>query len=111
MSQLRQKDVTDPDEVEYAILEPNGQISIVKKSGEQSVTLKELGLKATERGMMHLVVCDGQVNSRNLSLAGKDEAWLDQFLITRKICRNDVFLLLVNDNGDVRLYPKEKAAS
>ena len=32
LSQLRQKDIADPSEVEYAILEPNGQISIVKKA-------------------------------------------------------------------------------
>ena len=111
MSQLRQKDVSDPDEVEYAILEPNGQISVIKKAKEQQATLSQLGIKATERGMMHLVVCDGKINTRNLSLAGKDERWLETFLLTHKLRLDEVFLLLLDDSGQARLYPKEQVAS
>ncbi len=111
LSQLRQKDVTDPDEVEYAILEPNGQISVVKKAREQTATTQQLGIQTTERGMMHMVVCDGKINTRNLSLAGKDERWLDAFLLTHKLKAADVFLLLVDDSGQARLYPKEQVAS
>jgi uncharacterized membrane protein YcaP (DUF421 family) len=111
MSQLRQKDVTDPEEVEYAILEPNGQISIVKKAKAQQATLEQLGIKAHERGMMHTIICDGQINSRNLSLAGKDERWVEAFLLTHKLRLDEVFLLLVDDSGQARLYSKEQVAS
>ena len=111
MSQLRQKDVTDPEEVEYAILEPNGQISIVKKAKAQQATLEQLGVKAQERGMMHTIICDGQINSRNLSLAGKDERWVEAFLLTHKLRLDEVFLLLVDDSGQARLYSKEQVAS
>ncbi len=107
LSQLRQKDITDPDEVEYAILEPNGQISIVKKAKEQSPTLAQLDMKTQERGMMHMVICDGKVNPRNLSLAGKDQRWLEAYLLTKRTRAEDVFLLLVDDSGQTRLYPKE----
>lgn len=110
-SQLRQKDVTDPDEVEYAILEPNGQISVIKKAKEQQATLSQLGIKTSERGMMHLIVCDGQINARNLSLAGKDSRWLDAFLLTHRLRLEEVFLLLVDDSGQVRVYPKDRVAS
>lgn len=107
MSQLRQKDVTDPGEVEYAILEPNGQISVVKKARYQEATMEDLGIKAAERGMMHLIVSDGQVNPRNLKLAGKDEAWLESFLKTHRLTLPEIFLLLVDDSGQARLFPKE----
>ena len=111
ISQLRQKDVTDPAEVEYAILEPNGQISVVKKAKEQQATLEQLGIKARERGMMHMIVCEGQINTRNLSLAGKDDRWLEAFLLTHKLQLKDVFLLMVDDSGEVRVYPKEGVVS
>lgn len=111
LSQLRQKDVTDPSEVEYAILEPNGQISIIRKAVEQPPTLSQLDMTADEGGMMHMVICDGKINSKNLSLAGKDRRWLEACLLKHRMRLEDVFLLLVDDSGTVRLYPKEEVAS
>lgn len=110
LSQLRQKDVADIDEVEYAILEPNGQISVVKKVTCQQATLAQLGIKASETGMMHLVISDGKVNLRNLELAGKDRRWLDSFLKTHRLTADEVFMLLVDDGGQVRLFGKEDGA-
>lgn len=107
LSQLRQKDVTDPHEVEYAILEPNGQISVVKRAREQSPTLEQLDMNVPERGMMHMVICDGKINIRNLTLAGKDERWLEAYLLTKRTRADDVFLLLVDDSGKTRLYSRE----
>ena len=109
LSQLRQKDISDPAEVEYAILEPNGQISVVKKTAQREVTAADLGLAPTERGMMHLLVCDGKINRRNLTLAGWDEARLFRELTRRKIKLTDVFLLLADDGGQVALYPRGAA--
>ena len=108
-SQLRQKDVSDPADVEYAILEPNGQISVVKKTAQREATAADLGLTPTERGMMHLLVCDGKINRRNLTLAGWDEARLFRELNRRKVKLTDVFLLLADDGGRVALYPREAA--
>lgn len=107
LSQLRQKDVTDPHEVEYAILEPNGQISVIKKAREQPPTLEQLDMNVPESGMMHMVICDGKINTRNLTLAGKDERWLEAYLLTKRIGIGDVFLLLVDDSGKTRLYSRE----
>lgn len=111
LSQLRQKDVADIDEVEYAILEPNGQISVVKKATYQQATLGQLGIKTTETGMMHLVISDGEVNLRNLELAGKDRRWLDAFLGANRLTVSEVFMLLVDDDGQVRLFGKEDRVS
>lgn len=111
LSQLRQKDVTDPHEVAYAILEPNGQISVVKRATARQATTQELGVTPTECGMMHLVLCDGVVNSRNLSMAGKDERWLSEILGAHKLTPDDVFLLMVDDAGTVRIYRRTERAS
>ena len=109
LSQLRQKDIADPSEVEYAILEPNGQISIVKKASQKEATAADLGLSPTERGMMHLLICDGEINRRNLTLAGWDEARLFRELTRRKVDLSDVFLMLADDGGRVALYPRKAA--
>lgn len=109
LSQLRQKDVSDISEVAYAILESNGQISIVKKAAQREATAADLGLTPEERGMMHLLVCDGRINRRNMTLAGWDEARLFRELTRRKVEISDVFLLLADDGGRVALFPREAA--
>lgn len=111
LSQLRQKDVADIAEVAYAILEPNGQISVLKNSADQPPTAEQLGMQATERGMMHLIISDGEINDRNLALAGKDQAWLQDQLSERKLTREEIFLLLADDGGRVRIYTKEDSAA
>ncbi len=105
LSQLRLKDITDPAEVAYAILEPNGQISVVKRATEKQPTARELGITPSEGGMMHLIICDGSVNHRNLHLAGKDDDWLTAVLRAHRMKAEDIFLLLTDDAGKVRIYP------
>ena len=100
LSQLRLKDVTDTAQVAYAILEPNGQISVVEKGGNQSNQKKQ----AKDSGMMHLIISDGKLNQRNLDLASKDEAWVEHFLATQGVKRRDVFILMVDDAGNTRLH-------
>lgn len=109
ISQLRLKEVTDPADVEYAILEPNGQISVILSSHARPATTEELGLVPKEHGIMHLVVSDGEVNEKNLSMAGKDRRWLDKYLASQKVTLEDVFLLLADDGGRVRLHTREKS--
>ena len=107
MSQLRQKDISDPDELAYAILEPNGQISIVKKASARQATTKELGLNPPEVGFMHLIIADGKKNDRNLQMAGLDDKWLANTLRKRGLTEDKVFLLLADDSGKARIFPKE----
>ena len=110
LSQLRQKDVVSLDDVEYAILEPNGQISVVKKAACQPVTPEQMGMQVTESGMMHLVISDGEINLRSLKLAGKDERWLESVLLTHRAAQDEVFMMLVDDVGKVRVIRKEELA-
>ncbi len=107
MSQLRQKDVSDPEEVAYAILEPNGQISIIKRASARQATTEELGLTLPEVGFMHLIISDGKKNARNLQMAGLDDKWLTDILKKRGLTEEDVFLLLADDSGKARIFPKE----
>ena len=59
--------------------------------------------------MMHLLICDGEINRRNLTLAGWDEARLFRELTRRKVDLSDVFLMLADDGGRVALYPRKAA--
>ena len=107
-SQLRLKEITDPADVEYAILEPNGQISVILSASARPATTQELGISSKEYGIMHLVITDGKINDKNLQMSGKDKAWLTAYLKSQKVSLKDVFLLAVDDGGRVRLHTRSK---
>jgi uncharacterized membrane protein YcaP (DUF421 family) len=64
------------EEVEYAILEPTGEVSILPKGEVRSVTTSDLNIKTKYEGLPIGVIIDGKVQVRNLLLINKDEEWL-----------------------------------
>jgi len=76
LEQLRIKDVPNIADVEFAILETNGQLSVIPKSRKRPVTPEDLDIKTKYEGIVFDAIIDGQVLSSNLKLANKDEKWL-----------------------------------
>ena len=68
ISELRQSGVGNPADVDYAILEQNGKISILLKKAAEPPTAANLHLALPENGIMHALIEDGTVNDYNLSL-------------------------------------------
>lgn len=108
LSQLRLKNVTAVDDVEYAILEQNGQLSVIPKADKLPATPSDLKLTVSEVGIAHAVVIDGTVNEENLRLSGRDRVWLEQYLKCEGIACSKVFLLTVDDAGNILLTKKSK---
>ena len=101
LSELRQKGITEVGQVEYAILEQNGKISVIPRAEEQTPTRRELQLRPTESGISHIIISRGAVNRYNLQQLGLDAVWLDRQLQREGCAARDVFLMTVNDLGDV----------
>ena len=94
LSQLRLKEIYDPQDVAFAVMEPNGQISVIP---EAEGTLPS-------RGMLRLIISDGGINHENLRSIGKDTAWLEAYLKRKGYLPRQVFMLL-SDGELTRLYP------
>ncbi|MFZ5642024.1 MAG: YetF domain-containing protein [Bacillota bacterium] len=77
---LRQKDTFSVREVEYAILEPNGTLSVLKKSPYQTTERKDLNIKAKGVYLPFTIISDGTVLWDNLKECGFDKDWLDSQL-------------------------------
>lgn len=73
---LRNKDVFDLKEVEFAILEPNGQLSVLKKSEYKNLTPKDMNIKIPASKLSLDVIYDGIIVKENLLRLNKDEKWL-----------------------------------
>ena len=109
ISELRQKDITNIDEVAYAILEQNGKISVIPRMTCQPPTREDLSVNAEECGIMHILISRGVINRHNLRTLNKNEAWLSAQL-RRYHCRAEqIFLMTVNDSGEIYLSLREGA--
>ncbi len=73
---LRDKDVFSIREVEYAILEPNGTVNVLRKHQYGQATKKELNIAPEPVYLPIGLIIDGEVLWDNLAEAGYDEAWL-----------------------------------
>jgi len=85
---LRMKDIFAIQEVEYAILETNGEVSVLKKAAFQTPTKKDLNVMPTEPQIAMTVISDGEMIHDNLAEANLTEEWLIKELKRQKY--NDV---------------------
>lgn len=108
IGELRRQGIASPDEVDYAILEQNGKMTVIEKAAARPLTAESVGLSPDDGGLAHIIIADGWVNRRNLTMTGHDEAWLAEQLTARGLSRCEVFLLTVNDADDIFLIRKEK---
>ncbi len=102
MNGLREKDAFKIDEVEMAILETNGQISVMKKPEYQALTPKDMGLRMKEDHAPSLIIIDGTLLEKRLRSLGYTKDWL--LSEVKKKGANtfdDVFLAQINSNGNV----------
>jgi len=73
---LRMKDVFAVQEVEYAILETNGDLSVLKKSLYQTPNKKDLNVAPTSVQIATTLIADGEIIKGNLAEADLTEEWL-----------------------------------
>lgn len=103
----RLKNVTNLSDVELAILEPNGEISIITRAHANPVTPRDLDLPVTDITMPSVLIKDGHVVRGNLKHHDLTEEWLDEQLAGQGIrSPKDVFLALLESDG--KLYISRK---
>jgi uncharacterized membrane protein YcaP (DUF421 family) len=76
LEELRLQGYFDLSEVYYAVLESNGQLSIIPRSNLKPATKKEVNVQCIQSEFPIALILDGKINNKNLRVAEKDEAWL-----------------------------------
>ncbi len=76
MQELRLKEAPRLSDVEVAVMEPRGRISVIKRPQVQPATRGDLGLPAQRTGLPAILVVDGKIQHKNLKQAGLTEGWL-----------------------------------
>ncbi len=98
---LRSKDIFSLQDVEYAILETNGGISVLRKYESDQPTLQDLKIKGGKRTIPLTVISDGQILRKNLQKVGVDEEWLHKQLKAKGVGPKEISYAEWEPGGDL----------
>ncbi|SDI27467.1 DUF421 domain-containing protein [Natribacillus halophilus] len=100
LSSLRSKGYLDIKNIQYAILEPFGELSVVLREDAHPITRKDLNLDVEKTGVPITVVVEGIIQYENLKLLHRDERWLRSQLKEKGYKKlEDVFIATVWDKN------------
>lgn len=111
IGELRLKGIASVSDVEYAIVEDNGQLSVFTKKSLAPLTPKDVGINTRENGIAHCIISDGKLFCDNLKLIGKNENWVFEILKERNENIKNVFLMTVDDGGNIYIIRKDGKSS
>jgi uncharacterized membrane protein YcaP (DUF421 family) len=103
MSALRTAQVFDFNDVQLAVVETTGKISVCPKKQCSPPDCKELGISPQEKNPPVIVIDDGEVAEEALRFIRRDYDWLDKVLAKEKLTPTDIFIMTADSSGDYRI--------
>lgn len=107
---LRGQGVFDLAEVQFAIVETTGNISVMRKQGEDTPTRTDLAVDAAVHDPPHIVISDGRIISAAMSSAGLTGARLSDILSSAHIRQSEVLIMTADTEGNVFIAPRSSRA-
>lgn len=105
---LRSSNVMDFGDVEYAILETSGDITVIQKPNKRNLIPEDLGLMPDYEGISYNLVVDGKVISENLRMIDKDYEWLKKQVQKFNIKPEEALIVSINGRGNIFCQKKEQ---
>lgn len=106
LEQLRINNYSDISEVDCAVMETNGKLSIIPKSSAKNVTLGDINIKAEQERLQHLIMSDGKINKKELLTINKSEQWLQKEIKKKKLKKEEVFFAIYDFNKGLIIQKK-----
>ena len=96
-------------EISCAIVETNGQISIMPKTEERPVKTKDLSLKLPQESLAFMLIQDGLLNKNQLKESGRTLDWLEKQMHTHHISHmSEIFFAITDESGSFLYQLKQK---
>lgn len=105
---LRGNNVFSLADVEYAILETSGQITVIQKPEKRGTIPEDFGIVPEYEGLSYDLIVDGKIMYENLKQLGKNEIWLQKEVEKEKVKPNDVLLMTIDGKGQIFCQKKEE---
>lgn len=106
---LREKNVFSLADVEFAIMETDGQLSVLQKPEKLPLTPSDMSIKKSSSGLMRDIIIDGNIMEENLNSAGLNLEWLQTQLSAQGI-QNPSEVFYAGVDSTQRLYLSKKNA-
>ena len=98
---LRQKNLFNIADVEFALLEPTGDLSVLLKKENRPLTPKDLNIPVANDKEPQIVIMDGTIINDSMAAAGKDRKWLNMELEKLGVTVENVFLGQIDSYGEL----------
>ena len=104
---LREKDIFNLQDVEYAILETSGQLTVIQKPEKRNLIPEDFGIMPKYEGIPYDLVIDGKVMHENLKAIGKDYNWLLNEILKFNIKPEQALIVTLDGKGQMFCQEKE----
>lgn len=105
---LRQNGVFNIGDVEYAILETSGQLTVIQKPEKRTTIPEDFGITPEYEGIPYDLVIDGKVMHENLKAIGRDYNWLLKQTEKFKIKPEEALVVTYDGKGQIFCQEKEE---
>ena len=107
--ETRSKGYFNLEEIEYAIMEVNGQISILPKSKYKPLTPTDMGIETFDAGLQCIGIIDGKYMENNLNEIGKNKYWLKKEIRKQKnVDISKILLCTIDKNNKIYIYERNE---
>lgn len=104
---LRKSGTTDISEVAYAILEQDGNISVLPRAYAKPATAKDVSAGNIESGMFRIVIDKGEYNETSLSDLNWNRDKVANIISSQKLNISDIEMMIADEIGNYRIYTAE----
>lgn len=108
LESLREQQVFDIAQVQLAVVETTGQLSVYVKHSKGTLTPEDANVKVSDDDPPQLIIDNGKVLNDSLALIGFGEGWLEHILDDEKTTLDEVFIMTCDKSGKYNIIKKEK---
>ena len=108
LEECRNNDVFDLNQINYALMEANGKLSILLKPEYLPLTPNDMKVKVNKNGLVANIIIDKKIMKNNLSQMGKDEKWLMKELKVKGVSLEDVLLGTLDIDDKLTIYRQKE---
>ena len=98
---LRGNNIVNISDVEYAILETSGQVTVIKKQEKRNTIPEDFNIYPEYEGIPYDLVVDGKIMQKNLDTLGKDYQWLEKELSKMNIKPEEALIATLDGKGKI----------
>lgn len=106
---LRENNIFNLSDVEYAILETNGDVTVIPKPEKKNLTPQDFNMAPEYEGIPYDLVVDGKVMKENLKAIGRDEIWLEKQLKKFDVNKENTLIATIDGKGNFFCQSKENS--